>query len=186
MARLISFVEQDHILDYLLTIEDDEDRASMLPDAFTPPSDQDSAPPAGSHPGAADPLLGSPANGDAAAGGSQAGGQAGRVRSDVKLTKKQKAAATTAAAGLEKLMAAGALDALDGPDSGDQASADEVQLSTTPMRLLNALDARFTAIQQVRKTRHDNLLSPCASQSITPYAIRHDQCHSSSLQNIEQ
>lgn len=163
---MVILVEQDQILDYLLTIENDEERASMLPDAFTPPSDQENAPPADSHRGAADQSRGSPAAGNSASGGDQAGSQAGRVRSDVKLTKKQKAAAAAAAAGLERLMAAGALDALDGSDSSDQASTDEVQLSTTPIRLLNALDAQFTSIQQVRKTVGGNTMTFQRSASV--------------------
>ena len=64
----------------------------------------------------------------------------------------QDSADAAAEAGLETLVAAGAFDpsALGSSSVGDKSGgAEEVQLSTTALRLLNAVDARFSEVQKV-------------------------------------
>lgn len=161
-AAMSAATAADQILSYLLTVEDDEERAGMLPDAFTvesPALQSLTSPPAGSREGVpfdstrpgqeplSEDMRPDPTERGAVTGGTALGGaNTGRSLAGAGLTKRQRRVAAAAAAGLRKLAAADArLHALGTAADSD---AEEVQLSTTPLRLLNALDARFNSLQQ--------------------------------------
>ncbi len=158
----------------MISIEDDGERAALLPDAFTP-AEQPAGPPGGT--GASEA---GPASPSAPAVQPQTGATA----------KAQDSADAAAEAGLETLVAAGAFEpsALGSNGVGDSSVGveEEVQLSTTALRLLNAVDARFSAVQKVGVPLHAVLTAaPQSSESTACCAYTRPGFHISGLQCSE-